>query len=74
MFADYGDKDNSDLGDRFGVTKEDYPEYRLFVQGRDIEDPIKYTGNEENADDIKKFIVRESGINTDETICITLSM
>ena len=58
---DYGDKDNSDLRERFGVQKDDFPEYRLFIQGRSIDDPIKYTGDEENADAIKKFLVKETG-------------
>ncbi len=61
--ADYGDKDNSDLGERFGVKKDDFPEYRLFVKGRDLDDPIKFTGNKESEDSLKKFIVKESGKN-----------
>ena len=61
LIVDYGDKDNSDLGERFGVQKDDFPEYRLFIQGRSIDDPIKYTGDEENADAIKKFLVKETG-------------
>jgi endoplasmic reticulum protein 29 len=29
---DYGEKDNNDLGDRFGVNKEDYPVVVLFLK------------------------------------------
>jgi len=33
---DYGDKDNQDLSDRFGVTKDHYPAVKLFVEGKSI--------------------------------------
>ncbi|XP_041350337.1 endoplasmic reticulum resident protein 29-like isoform X7 [Gigantopelta aegis] len=58
--ADYGDKDNADLAEKFGVKKENHPVYKLFIQGRD--DPVDYKGNSKNADDIKKFIMKESGL------------
>lgn len=61
MFPDYGDKDNIDLAERFGVTKADFPAYRLFLNGKNT-DPIKFTANVESADDIKNFVIRESGI------------
>jgi len=56
---EYGDKENSDLGDRFDIKKDDWPEYRLFLQGKS--EPIAYTGDETQADDIQKFVVQESG-------------
>jgi len=57
--VEYGDKENADLADRFNIKKDDWPEYRLFLQGKS--EPIAYTGNKERADDIQKFIVQESG-------------
>ena len=60
MCADYGEKDNSDLAERFGVTKEDYPVYKMFLQG--TKDPIPYTGDVKNADKIKKFVMETSGM------------
>jgi len=57
---DYGEKENSDLASRFDIKKDDFPEYRLFVQGKD--EPVAYTGDEARSDDIKKFIVKESGL------------
>lgn len=39
--ADYGEKENSELAERYGIKKEDYPEYRLFKQG-DLENPLVY--------------------------------
>ncbi|XP_069136386.1 endoplasmic reticulum resident protein 29-like [Argopecten irradians] len=58
---DYGDKENADLAERFGVTKEDFPVYFLFLSG-DAENPKKFLGNPKNADDVKKFLIRESGL------------
>lgn len=50
---DYGDKDNSDLADKFKVAKEDFPVVKLFVRGR--ADPLSFTG-EFTADELKKFV------------------
>lgn len=56
---DYGDMENMDLAERFGVTKEDFPKVMLFVQGKD--DPMVYEGDFK-AEEIKKFIRRHSEI------------
>ncbi|XP_052797761.1 endoplasmic reticulum resident protein 29-like [Mya arenaria] len=60
--ADYGEKDNMDLAERFKVptNKDAHPTYLLFLQGRD--EPVKYEGDKLQADDIKKFIMKESGL------------
>lgn len=60
--ADYGDKDNLDLAERFSVStkKDDYPTYLLFLQGKS--EPVKYTGDYKSADSIKKFLMKESGL------------
>ncbi|KAH3891919.1 hypothetical protein DPMN_016029 [Dreissena polymorpha] len=59
--SDYGDKENVDLAERYSIPikKEDHPTYLLFLQGQ--EKPIRYDGDEKDADDIKKFIMKESG-------------
>jgi len=59
LYLEYGDKENSDLATRFDINKDDWPEYRLFLQGKS--EPIAYTGDEARADDIQKFIIQESG-------------
>ena len=63
-FIDYGDKDNMDLAERFSIStkKDDYPAYLLFLQGQD--EPIRYKGDAKNADDIKKFLMKESGLDS----------
>lgn len=43
------------------MKKDDFPVYKLFVEGKD--EPVTYTGDVKNADDIKKFLIRESGNN-----------
>jgi len=60
QIADYGDKDNADLGERFGVKKGDFPVYKMFVQGKP--DPFQYSGDFKSADKIKKFIMESSGL------------
>jgi endoplasmic reticulum protein 29 len=59
FIADWGEKENADLATRFDIKKDDFPEYRLFLQGKD--EPVAYTGDEARSDDIKKFVVKESG-------------
>jgi len=61
---DYGEKENSDFGDRFGVVKDDYPVVKLFVNG-DVDNPVtfKYTGEEDfKLDNLKTFIKKNSGL------------
>jgi hypothetical protein len=74
MFSsDYGDKENSDLAERFGVTKDDFPAYKLFVQGKS--EPISYTGDVKNADSIKKFLIKESGkLNVENMFVFTQNL
>ncbi|XP_076307259.1 endoplasmic reticulum protein 29-like protein wbl [Tachypleus tridentatus] len=56
---DYGDKENSDIGERFSVKKDDFPVLKLFVEK--LPDPITYTGDFK-ADDIKAFIRQHSNV------------
>ena len=59
VFSDYGEKENADLADKYGITKEQYPVYRLFLNG-DLEG-IPYKGDTKRANDIKKFLMTEAG-------------
>ncbi|CAL1281643.1 unnamed protein product [Larinioides sclopetarius] len=54
---DYGEKENSDIAERFGVSKDDFPVLKLFVEGKD--EPITFTGDFK-ADEIKNFIKQHS--------------
>ena len=43
MFSlDWGEKENQDLMDRFGVKKEEYPVFKLFIKGKD---PVNFNGD-----------------------------
>ena len=56
---DYGDMENTDLAERFGVKKEDFPKVMLFVKGRD--EPFIFEGDFK-AEELKKFIRLNSQI------------
>ena len=51
--ADYGDKENEELAKEYSVTKEDYPAYKLFLNGKSK--PIDYTGDK-TENDLKRFL------------------
>ena len=59
-FIDYGDYDNLELGMRFDVQRDQWPEYRLFVNG-DIDHPINMTSIDRRADSIMRFVKANSG-------------
>ncbi|CAD5125393.1 DgyrCDS13628 [Dimorphilus gyrociliatus] len=59
--SDYGEKDNADLGEIYSVKKEDFPVYKLFLNGN-IHDPLTYTGNTKSVEGIKQFMVENSGL------------
>ncbi|GIY43755.1 endoplasmic reticulum resident protein 29 [Caerostris darwini] len=56
---DYGEKENSDIAERFSVSKDDFPVIKLFIEGKS--EPIPYTGNIK-ADDINSFIQKHSPV------------
>lgn len=53
---EYGDKQNLDVAERFGVKKDDFPVVKLFY-GNDIENPVTFPATEEfKADQLKRFL------------------
>merc|ERR1719248_137217 len=53
--SEYGDKDNSDLAERFGVKSDDFPRFLLFTKGmKSTNSPLVYTG-EKKADGLLRF-------------------
>jgi len=64
---DYGEQENHDLADRFGIKKDDLPVIKLFVDGvpggHDYEDEFK-------ADEMKKFIRMKSGVYIGLSSCL----
>jgi endoplasmic reticulum protein 29 len=51
--TDYGEKENEQLAKEYGVSKPDFPAYKLFLKGKSK--PIDYTGDK-TEDDIKRFL------------------
>lgn len=64
---DYGNKENADLAERFGVKKDDYPVLKLFVSGQ--EEPVTFSGDFK-ADEIKAFVKKNSGIKLQLKHCL----
>lgn len=58
--SEYGEKENDPLRERFGVNKEDYPVYKMFLKG-DVEHPVNYSGDS-SADDLTRFAKHEAGL------------
>ena len=58
--SEFGEKVNEALRERFGVNKDDYPVYKLFLKG-DSEHPVTYSGDA-SADDLTRFIKVEGGL------------
>lgn len=64
---DYGEKDNEELGKRYGVnSKDDLPTLRLFVQGKD--EPFTMSEDSEWSQEHIKTFIRD---NTDLYIGLT---
>ncbi|XP_013403746.1 endoplasmic reticulum resident protein 29 [Lingula anatina] len=65
--SDYGEKENSDLAERFNVKKEDFPVYKIFLNGKEQK---TYTGSTTDSDAIRTFIMKESGLWLGLPACI----
>jgi len=68
---DYGDKDNTDLAERFKVKKEDFPVvilFKVFDNGK-IAEKHRFDGDFK-ADNIKTFIRQKSGIYLPRPGCV----
>jgi len=62
---DYGEKDNSALGEKYGVKKEDYPVLFVFTKNKNSGEMehFRFTDNDDfKADTIKTFIRQKAGI------------
>jgi len=59
--SEYGDKDNSDLAERFGVKTDDFPRFLLFTKGMTSTDsPIVYSG-EKKTEEFLRFAQEKAG-------------
>merc|ERR1712166_943102 len=54
--SEYGDKDNSDLSERFKIGADDFPQFRLWTKGKDsTKEPVKFSGAKKS-EEFMKFI------------------
>jgi len=59
--SEYGDRDNADLAERFGIDTESFPQFRLWKKGQSsLVKPASYTG-EKKAEEFLKFVQDNSG-------------
>jgi len=60
---DFGNKDNSDLAQRYNIKKDDFPVVLLFIQGKS--EPIRFTPERESdftGEYLKRFIRSRSRV------------
>merc|ERR1719248_281470 len=47
--SEYGDKDNSDIAERYSIKNDDFPQYRLWLKGKSSStDPTAYKGDKKS--------------------------
>ena len=60
--SEYGDKDNSDLSERFSIKSDDFPQYRLFMKGTASSGtPTAYAG-EKKYEGFMRFAQEKAGV------------
>jgi len=60
--SEYGDKDNSDISDRYSIKSEDFPQYRLWLKDSGSPGaPTIYAG-EKKADGFLRFVQEKAGV------------
>jgi len=60
--SEYGDKDNSDISDRYSIKSEDFPQYRLWLKGSgSTATPVSYAG-EKKYDGFLRFLQEKAGV------------
>ncbi|KAF2363119.1 Endoplasmic reticulum resident protein 29 C-terminal [Trinorchestia longiramus] len=65
---DYGEYENADLAERFGIKKEDFPVVKLFLQGK--EDPIDFEAADFKEDALRIFIRKNSDVYISHEDCL----
>ncbi len=70
---DYGEKDNEDLGNRYGIKKDDYPAVMLFKRAKDGSDEVEefqFAGEDFTAANLKNFLRQKTGVYLPLAGCI----
>eukprot|EP01083_Nonionella_stella_P232309 819665_1 len=56
--SEHGDNTNEELGTKYNINKDNYPQYRLFKSGNDINEPIKYENENIKSDELAQFLIK----------------
>jgi len=60
--SEYGDKDNSDIAERYSIKSDDFPQYRLWLKGTaSAATPVTYSG-EKKYDGFLRFLQEKAGV------------
>lgn len=58
---DYGEKENEDLAQKYGVKKDDFPAVKLFLNGN-LEKPIVFNDKDFKVDNLKRFVTQKTNV------------
>merc|ERR1712216_71832 len=60
--SEYGDKDNSDISERYSIKNDDFPQYRLWLKGTgSTGTPESYKGDKKS-DAFLRFVQEKAGV------------
>ena len=60
--SEYGDKDNSDLAERYSIKSDDFPQYRLWLKSKgSATEPEGYKGDKKS-DAFLRFVQEKAGV------------
>ena len=60
--SEYGDKDNSDLSDRYSIKSDAFPQYRFWAKGTPAsKDPVAFSGDKKK-DEFLRFLQEKAGV------------
>jgi endoplasmic reticulum protein 29 len=60
--SEYGDKDNSDLAERFSIKTDSFPQFRFWAKGKaSSTDPIVFSGDKKK-DEFLRFLQEKAGV------------
>jgi endoplasmic reticulum protein 29 len=60
--SEYGDKDNADIAERFGIDSQKFPQFRLWTKGSPSSSaPLEYSGPIKS-DALLRFVQEKAGV------------
>jgi endoplasmic reticulum protein 29 len=60
--SEYGDKDNSDLSERYSIKSDDFPHYRLWLKGKGSSAEAETFKGETKEDAFLRFVQEKAGV------------